>query len=748
MNEILQLKGPLQSGPNPSRGGGLRKLPPKGSVSLEHIRELRKQLKKVLDFWSQQTIVDGVLVSVYYREVIAKSNRISAIFAVHGKNRNVNTHIRGAKFWHHGDSQGHIITYYLSKDIVSESIANLEILEHEFDKHFGERADFNTLEEFKKQYIRPKSSKTTLSRSALISLIVDAYYVDSFDAGSSEPDVEARSLVSFYDVGLPVSEILRRVGIRLPSTKVLNRTTVLLEPKEFEIVRAKASFLVAMQTTDIGKLPTLSPTAFLSKQPSIPQPSTEPVIGVIDTLFDENVYFHEWVDFQNMVPKGIPIRIEDYGHGTAVTSLIVDGPGLNPNLDDHCGYFRVKHFGVAVGQNFSSFEILKKIREAVSSNPEIKVWNLSLGSNLEINPNYISPEAAELDQIQVQYDVIFVVAGTNDSKSTLQKKIGAPADSLNAMVVNSVDSKNTPASYSRRGPVLSFFTKPDVSVFGGDNGEKINVCKMGGVVSATGTSFAAPWIARKLAYLIYKLNFSKETAKALLIDAASAWETKNPEKSLIGWGVVPQRIQDIITTPDDEIRFIITGAAQEYETYTYDIPVPQEKDLHPFYARAVMCSFPKCDRDQGVDYTCTEMDLHFGRVVEKNERTEIKSINANKQGDPGYITNLSEKRVREVFRKWDNVKVLTEELKKRPRGKDVYGIGNWGLNIKTKERMGGDKRKSLPFAVVITLKEIHGKNRITDFIQLCQTRGWIVNRVHVESRIEVYEKAQETIDWD
>ena len=32
---------------------------------------------------------------------------------------------------------------------------------------------------------------------------------------------------------------------------------------------------------------------------------------------------------------------------------------------------------------------------------------------MEINPNFISPEAAELDRIQCEYDVIFVVAGTN-----------------------------------------------------------------------------------------------------------------------------------------------------------------------------------------------------------------------------------------------------------------------------------------------------------------------------------------------
>lgn len=76
----------------------------------------------------------------------------------------------------------------------------------------------------------------------------------------------------------------------------------------------------------------------------------------------------------------------------------------------------------------------------------------------EIRENYISPEAAELDRIQSEYDVIFVISGTNtpDGMKHSDMKVGAPADSLNSLVVNAVDMSGKSASYSRRGPVLSF----------------------------------------------------------------------------------------------------------------------------------------------------------------------------------------------------------------------------------------------------------------------------------------------------
>ena len=142
----------------------------------------------------------------------------------------------------------------------------------------------------------------------------------------------------------------------------------------------------------------------------IPSPTIEPVIGVIDTLLDTNVYFHEWVEYHDMLDDNIPKTSRDYQHGTAVSSIIVDGSRLNPWLNDGCGRFRVRHFGVATAAQFSSFTIIKQIKKIIVENRDIKVWNISLGSNQEVNDNFISAEAAVLDQIQYEIDVIFVVA--------------------------------------------------------------------------------------------------------------------------------------------------------------------------------------------------------------------------------------------------------------------------------------------------------------------------------------------------
>lgn len=554
-----------------------------------------------------------------------------------------------------------------------------------------------------------------------------------------------------YKTNADLIDLMKTIGINVQPDKIISETTLLLYPDEIALLSQKAPYLIAMATEDLSKLSYDDVATNIKSGPTmtIGTPNGEPIIGVIDTLFDKSVYFSKWVDFRKMISDEIPVRPEDYVHGTSVSSIIVDGPTINPELDDGCGRFRVRHFGVAVRGQYSAFSIMKAIKEIVTSNPDIKVWNLSLGSDREINKNFISPEAAILDKIQHENNVIFVVAGTNkrDVDIKTERTIGSPADSINAIVVNSVNSMGNPASYSRKGLVLSFFNKPDVSSYGGDKDGYIRVCTPTGEGLCSGTSFAAPWVTRKVAYLIEVLGLSREVAKALIVDAAAGWNGIGDDSKLaplLGHGVVPKKIEDIVKANDDEIKFVVNGVSEKWDTYTYNLPVPTHKEKHPFVAKATLCYFPRCSINQGVDYTNTELDIYFGRVKDKG----IKSINKNKQSiDDGEKHYMYEGSARKFYRKWDNTKHISELLKDRTRPRDVYGDGRWGLSIKTKERLS-KRSGGINFGLVITLKEINGVNRINDFIRQCELRGWLVSRVDVDNRVEIYNKAQESVAFD
>lgn len=162
-----------------------------------------------------------------------------------------------------------------------------------------------------------------------------------------------------------------------------------------------------------------------------------------------------------------------------------------------------------------------------------------------------------------------------------------------------------------------------------------------------------------------------------------------------------------------------------------------------------MCYFPICDRAQGVDYTNTELNLHFGRINDAGKLNEVNDDKQNQNDTTGDgVHYILEGSAREKFRKWDNVKYITESAKSRHRPKKSYSKKNWGMEIKTSNRLDPADGVGIRFGVVVTVKEINGINRIDEFIKNCHLNGWLVNEIDVVNRINMYEKINEEISLE
>ena len=742
MNNVLELKGNrFVQAPKSASGGGPA-MNSKVVVTSQKLKELTSKLFQIKDFWAHENRpFNGILISVHYNKIVAKSNRIAGLF----KGDQSNYAIVGAKF--NAEKTKHIITYFLSIDDLDSSMDMLyksdEIISSVFKDDIT-KAIFDN-------YVTDKINfkKYGLTKSLFKQIVADVSYIDDFEVEKATQQFK-ESIITLYDTGMDTKQLFHEIGIDILSSRILDNRTVFLDENQSKVLFEKAPYLVSMATENLSDL---SPEDFIEDYQQdivhIPSPSIEPTIGVIDTLFDIRVYYSEWVEYHDMVDKNIPKNPSDYRHGTAVSSIIVDGPKLNPWLNDGCGRFRVRHFGVAAGAQFSSFTIIKQIKCIIAENKDIKVWNISLGSNKEVNDNFISAEAAVLDQIQAENDIIFVVAGTNKPNENIEK-IGSPADSINSLVVNAVTKSGLSTKYTRKGLALSFFAKPDVSYYGGSEEEYIQVCEPLGAAFVAGTSFAAPWIARKLSYLIDVLGLNREVAKAMIIDSARGWnEAPTPEEvAIYGHGVVPIKIDDIVQTKDDEIKFVVTDTSEKWNTYNYHFPVPLKDDSYPYFARATMCYFPICDRSQGVDYTNTELNLHFGRIKDNGKLIEINDDKQNQEDSLGTAKSfILEGEARERFRKWDNVKYISEKPKSRKIPKKSYKNKKWGMEIKTNNRLDPKDGVGLRFGVVVTLKEMYGVNRIDEFIRNCNLNGWLVNKIDIENRIDIHEKVNEEIEF-
>ena len=383
MNNTLQLKGTFEQRKNENKQGSPN-LPVGKTVNSEKLNNLLYDLKRLYAFWVNEKTLPGALISVYYNKVVAKSNRVQRILS--------NKSIVGAKF-ENADSPKHVITHYISLRELQQAINELEITLIILKEQFNGRISHETI---KKINSKDPSKRILFKhppkfKSIFLRIIVDAYYVEKFDILQDVEDLKANSIITIFKTSEDTEKIMNKLGIRLDNNRIIDETTIYLFPDELNILKAKAPYLISMAVSDLCEL-TKSDFDFADKEIlSIPAPQNEPTIGVIDTAFYKNVYFSQWVETTNLLQKEIEITENDYLHGTAVSSIIVDGPTLNPNLDDGCGRFKVRHFTVAAGNRFSSFYILKNVENIVMTNPDIKVWNLSLGSKLEINPNFISP---------------------------------------------------------------------------------------------------------------------------------------------------------------------------------------------------------------------------------------------------------------------------------------------------------------------------------------------------------------------
>ena len=310
MNNILQLKGQFQQQSNPSKPGS-PSLPVNGFVESSHLESLKNQLQRILHFWQSDTLIKGALVSVYYKHVVAKSNRINGLLCK--GSLDPSDSIRGSKF--HGEEPiQHVFTYYIKLDVLQESISRLEVCINIINKEYKGKItqkDIEALNNKGKAY-----KNTELAKTNFLKVITDAFYVQKFDIDQDAEGAEERSIITIYKTDVKTTDLLSKLGIDMINAKTIDDTTIRLNPDEIKLLKEKAPYLIAMKVRDLREV-TLEEV--LDSDPRIvhiPSPQQEPTIGVIDTPFDKGVYFGEWVTYVSMIDEGIEIESQDYNHGT------------------------------------------------------------------------------------------------------------------------------------------------------------------------------------------------------------------------------------------------------------------------------------------------------------------------------------------------------------------------------------------------------------------------------------------------
>ena len=296
MNNVLELKGNrfVQSSKPSVRGG--TSMNGKVTVKSEKINSLIEQLRNIKLFWQNESRpFNGILISVHYNKIVAKSNRIAALL----KGTDSNRAIVGAKF--NDKKDRHIITYYIDMDDLDNTI-NILSITNQIMSDNSLNAINQTLFNDSTIIDRIKFDSYVISKSIFKQVIADVSYIDDFVDYDREVlnSQITQSIITLYDTGGDTKRLLNGFGINVLSSHILDNLTVFLDENQLKTLIEKAPYLVAMATENLSSL---SPEDFKIDADTgmmyIPSPGIEPTIGVIDTLFDDTVYFHDWVEYHD-----------------------------------------------------------------------------------------------------------------------------------------------------------------------------------------------------------------------------------------------------------------------------------------------------------------------------------------------------------------------------------------------------------------------------------------------------------------
>lgn len=576
-------------------------------------------------------------------------------------------------------------------------------------------------------------------------------------------NVDAALDQHFYDV-------LRRFGIREPREVRYGRGLKIyrIELNKPDIMEALGNYV---GTQSVGPFPVYHPVrsaavpvrgAVADDFPAPKQGAEYPIIGIVDSGTAINdPYLAPWRDAREVF---VPPAEQDHSHGSFVSGLVVHSRNLN-HQDARFPSCSARFVDVvALGKGGTTEDkLVSALEDALGKYPEVKVWNLSLGTTKGIDNKSFSDFGVALDRLQDEHGVTFVVAAGNYVQQPFRgwppedlgedDRICAPADSVRAIVVGAsahrdhsssrVKSGN-PSPFSRRGPGPLYLPKPELSHLGGNCNAK-GVCNQIGVLSIDGkgnlaedfgTSFATPLISSLYANVSHRVvgGASRLLSRALLVHSA-ALQGQKIDPTLLkyqGFGIPPD-LDAIFGCEPWQCTLIFEleiAPGVSYEKAVFPMPKCLFTDADALRANILMTLVhePYLDAAFGSEYCRSNVEVSLGThdPDEDGKRHQKKQVPA----DPKLVGSGYEKDLVEFGFKWSPVKVYRREIPKGVQGE------TWRLDLSVQHRSGHTPAEPDRAALIITVSDPLKKAAVYDeMVVQMNNFGWSANDLQIAPRL-------------
>lgn len=520
-------------------------------------------------------------------------------------------------------------------------------------------------------------------------------------------------------------------------------------------------------------------------------------IGVFDEAIGDINHLKDWKE-ASYIAFGKDEY--DYEHGTFIAGIINYGDELEGKTWTGTRPFKITEAVIYPNDAYGYIDepmMINFMREAIIKHPEVKVWNFSIGSEIEINDSQYSDFARFLDELQDEYNVLIVKAAgncLNFLKAAPRGRITEASESIRTLVVGSLAHEKTehdfahinhPSPFSMVGPGVSDVIKPDLVHYGGNAGIKDGQLHRTGVKSFApdgsigkdvGTSYSAPRVAALAAELAGSL---KEEFNPLLIKALLIHSSTHPEEfdaslddriAQIGFGK-PSQINEMLYNDPNEVTLILMDSVDKgSHIKIMDFPFPAsliENDHFYGQMKITLVTSPLVDSHQGSEYIQSDVDVAIGTYAKKVEVESkinrnpidiqdaqnllLKSLYSSTKQKSATSKFKAERFLRSYkdghrdqfipIKKWC---IDLDELQESPKKNSLTKDRLWFLKLEAAYRNNFDVRMkdnrdvSQEFALIITIKDTKGKGRVYDEVTaLLSEYNFIHDNIKVDQRLIV-----------
>lgn len=520
-----------------------------------------------------------------------------------------------------------------------------------------------------------------------------------------------------------------------------------------------------------------------------------PVVGILDSGIAEIPHLKNWL----CEDKTTSFTDEETnrGHGTFVSGIVEYGDEL---IGKECsGATGCKLYDATVISKYYKTmfedEVIANIRDAISHRPDIKIWNMSIGTEITADEQEFSDYAKELDCIQDEFDVLIVKSAGNCPELPIPvSRIAVPADSVRSLVVGSIAHKkrefdraeeNCPSPFSRKGRGPSHIIKPEVVSYGGnagvdDNGQLtespvLSFTLDGGIIGKTGTSFSTPRVTAIAAGLQMKMgeSFNPLLAKALIIHSAHYPTEMKMEMGdklkYAGFGL-PASCNKILYNDKFETTLILQDTLEKgHFIEILDFPFPQSMIENGYFygnIQVTLVSKPILSSSQGAEYCQSNLKVMLGTYDNKTQRDTSKRNIKNPIGAEGRKNLLGSslygaKAQKDVNTPYSSERMLVDygdkfqptkkwnidlsELKQTPKDNYLKAPKSWYLKIEGLYRQfiedlneSNDEAISQDFCLIITIKDTKRQHEIYDEVtRQLDNNGFVYSSVKINQQVTV-----------